>query len=353
MGSESDGSERSPRESLVAACRGGPITLFLGAGISYSRGVPLWDEVVARLVEWVTGQAGDREQLARAKALVAEHIDPGLAARLALRSHPLEHQLTLEWVRQRVEDRDVRRALARRLDDPRTAAGSAEEAFVAALRRALYENVSRDAGDDALAVAADIIRSEHRRPGGCRLARVVTFNADDLLEREVGSDRVVTPIVRASEHPPAGAPPPIPVYHLHGYLPRDTDDPSAAPDYLVFTDAQFWSTTSNPLSFANRVVANALHDSRCVFAGISMRDVNLMRWLAVRYEELVADIERAGRRVDERAAVTRHFWIHVDQDDPTGVLADILARRGVRSVRLDDWSAPRFRALLHECFGED
>ncbi len=324
------------------------MTLFLGAGISHSRGVPLWDEVVRRMSEWVVGDDEDVALLARVRASVARDLGADVAERVVLRRHPLEPQLALEWIEAELTKPPVRREVAARL-------GMASVDFVTLLRRALYERVSRSGpASDALAAVGDAVRAEWERGPARHVARVITLNADDLLEREVCGDGVprLWPIARPSRHPrweDRERPPPIPVYHVHGYLPEDARDPRGSGHTLVFTDDQFWSTTASPLSFANRVVANALHDTQCVFAGLSMRDVNLMRWLAVRFEEVRADARAHGEAVADEA-LHRHFWIHVASDDPTGILSDILAKRGVRSVDLPSWRSSAFGDLLRDCF---
>ncbi|HEY8430982.1 MAG TPA: SIR2 family protein [Sandaracinaceae bacterium] len=339
---------RAPREALIEACRREPVTLFLGAGISHSRGVPLWNDVVRRMAEWVVGGDGERDLLERVRAVVRRELSEEVAARVALRRHPLEPQLALEWMKAQLADDGVRARVSARI-------GGGDASFVALLRRALYEGVREPEGDaDALSAVAAAVRAEWERWPLRRLARVITLNADDLLEREVGKDgteRVVT-IARPSQYPPPGdgrTPPPIPVYHVHGYLPEDARDFEGWGRTLVFTDDEFWSTTAHPLSFANRVVSNALHDSQCVFAGLSMHDVNLMRWLAVRFEEIERDA-RAHADPGALQRLRRHFWIHTASDDPTGIVSEVLERRGVRSVELPSWRDRAFADLLGACF---
>lgn len=337
------------RDALVSACRREAVTFFLGAGIAHSRGVPLWDDVVRRMAAWVHGEGGesaDEELLARARRAVAQELGDEAAERVVLRSHPLEPQLALEWIAAELGKEDVRARVAARLAVP-------EVTFVSLLRRALYRNVPREPrSDDALGAVAAAVRAEYDRWPERRLTRIVTLNADDLLEREVCADGVerVYPIGRPSKHPRwdhRDQPPPIPLYHVHGYLPEDEADPEGSSHTLVFTDDQFWSTTANPLSFANRVVANALHDTQCLFAGLSMRDVNMMRWLALRFEEVVADARAHG---EPERVLRRHFWIHTADDDRSGILREILARRGVSSVELGSWEDHDFGGLLRACF---
>jgi hypothetical protein len=246
-----------------------------------------------------------------------------------------------------------------------------DAAFVRELRAALYPapGRSRDPAD-TLGVLARILvadQAAERR----RVLRVITFNADDHLETEgnrghnARRDPVLWPIARESGHPRmsrgANGKPPIPVYHLHGFLPRDGAVRTwrDAPDTLVFSDDEYWATVASPLTFANRVMAQALHDSSCIFIGLSMNDVNLIRWLGTRYNAICEDVH-AQRAVsgetdaDEargraRAALLRHFWIRKDDADPHGLVTDLLLERGVRSVPLENWGAP-FAALLSTCF---
>lgn len=342
----------SSRDSLVATCRCEAVTLFVGAGIAHSRGVPLWEDVVRRMSEWVSGaESDDTEVLARVRRVVSRELGAAVARRVVLRAHPLEPQLALEQIQSELDNPAVRACVERRL-------GIDDASFVTLLRRALYEHVPRSPRTgDALAAVAAAVRAEYERWPDRRLARMVTLNADDLLEREVCSDGVerVVAIARPSRHPRwerRDRPPPIPIYHVHGYLPEDERDPEGSSHTLVFTDDQFWSTTASPLSFANRVVANALHDTQCIFAGLSMRDVNLMRWLAVRFEEVVADQRAHGEREPERA-LRRHYWIHTAHDDPTGTLRGVLARRGVCSVEIESWGDEDFGALLRACFASE
>src|SRR5204863_4742116 len=96
---------------------------------------------------------------------------------------------------------------------------------------------------------------------------------------------------------------PIPVYHIHGFLPSNIASNYGGPPgrtfstlydhMLVFTDAQYWSTSATALAFANRVMLSALSESQCLFIGLSMTDINLLRWLALRTLERDRDLAEA------------------------------------------------------------
>ncbi len=318
---------RASVEEFNERVRPGRVTLLLGAGIS----------IPAKIADW---------------ASLAKRIDPSIdVADARLRAEvPLLFQMAFE------------RLAAR---DPR---------FQDTLRAALYRDAIApdrawlDANaDSSLAVFARLLVAERRRPRS-RVERVVTFNADDLLESAVDalrdeSERVLWPIVRGSDRPFRDEPA-IPVYHAHGFLPRDPSSRKDAPESLVFTDLQYWSTVAEPSSFANRVLANALHDGPCVFVGLSMTDVNLARWLALRTLE-VQDakarqfVDASPRELASKTqdALVQHFWVRpaVDPSDPNAsrapeLISEWLYARGVKTVEITSWRDRSLRALIEGAF---
>jgi hypothetical protein len=226
----------------------------------------------------------------------------------------------------------------------------------------MYANVKPAPGvTDTLGTIARILRSEFERPKR-RVLRVISLNADDLLEHEIhgsGSWKrapALWPISRESQHPRRGTPSPIPVYHVHGFLPRARGRYADAPDTLVFTDLQYWNAVAHPHSFSNRIVSHALHDSHCVFIGLSMTDVNLIRWLGIRAVAVQKDREAeltgssAAVRRGVRSALRRHFWVRTAEADPGGIASELLECRGVSSVVIDDWNGPAFDRLMSRAF---
>ena len=346
----------SHAKALHSAVEERAVTLVLGAGVSKPRGVPDWRELTRLLWGNLLGAnqvpawlRDGREALGRVRAWAEKSESPELASRLCFDTpHPLADQMAMELMRARCDD------------EPR---------FVEQLRAALYGKPTRphDPGD-TLGVLSRVLSAE-QQSAQRRVLRVITFNADDHLETEVNRghnprrDPVLWPIARESGHPRrargAHGKSPIPVYHVHGFLPRDGASRhwSDAPDTLVFTDAEYWATAASPLTFANRVMAQALHDSSCIFVGVSMYDVNLIRWLGVRYNAIRDDIGAQGAyalasaaRARTRDALLRHFWIRRDESDPHGLISDLLLTRGVRAVPLEGWGEP-FQRLLFGAFG--
>lgn len=342
------------------------VTLVLGAGVSCSRGVPAWPALARTLWERVFSPRERRFTFPEGG------------------KHPFELQIAFEILAHELEHAPARRkraleeALASR-DSARATPlfahgqrGSSGDLFLRHLHEALYEHVRAPAPGqgDTLGAIARHVRAQIERRDRCSIARLLTFNADDLLEseinREPGAPPLVWPLARETHHPRRDLERCVSVYHLHGYLPRPgrTREESktglwrGAPDGLVFTDLQYWRSLASPMSFGNRVMAHALHDSHCVFVGLSMTDVNVMRWLGLRAVEFERDKQSqhgerasAARRASESLA--KHYWIRRTSDDPSGTLGTLLERRGVRSIVIEDWTSGELDALLGEGVATD
>ncbi len=277
-------------------------------------------------------------------------------------AHPAPHPLALQIAFEALEDELERKERRARKAAPATG----RSAFAKLLADAMYADVKGPKGSTLSALVETLARDQARPER--HVTRVITFNADDLLERAANakgrskSAPVLWPISRESAHIRRergfGGRPPIPVYHVHGFLPGEPRSYPDAPDCLVFTDEQYWATVASPSSFPNRVLLEALHDSHCVFVGLSMTDVNLARWLGVRRHLFVADKERQWngedpekRRRSLDRALRRHTFVRTASAPGTARAADEafvsrwLAARGVETQEMRGWGAP-FRELL-------
>lgn len=332
--------EETPRSRLAAAVDGGGITLVLGAGVSLEMGVPNWRGLV--LTVWKAIKATDEERAA--------------VAILANQAQSLP--MLFELAEQRL----------------------GFETFTETLRAAIYgeataERARTDEGT-TLGTIAHVISEDHRLGSARRIARVVTFNADELLReslRRRRGDRGQywrTEDHAVYEKPTGRGSQPVPIYHVHGFLPRGGAFVGLSEHRLVFTDSQYWDSGTSQASLANRTMNAALADSHCLFVGLSMTDPNLLRWLGLRYNEIAHDADKqAGRvqrvremsvlkgafkeetlaaRIESRLA--GHFWIRTPADDPTGLLSAFLLRRGVEAVMIPSWNDGSFDRLLRECF---
>jgi hypothetical protein len=383
--------------------RGQQVTLVLGAGVSRSRGLPLWSDLLREAWKTVNGKdpyAEDTRLLERCKtACRASAVPTDFIERLDLHRHPLELQLAFERIFDELRwsnIEELQKRLRLRPKLVRATAGlsaerRAEHLFSDLLRRILYRGQPRGKPRwngrraDTLSLVAAAIRCDAERPGtGRKIARVITFNVDDLLERVVNSGTSVWkprvfPVRWSSDtnNPPRNGA--IAIYHLHGFVPLN---PESYPFYsrdegimevplplesLVFTDEQYWRAVGNPGDFASRVFAHALGGT-CVFIGVSMTDINLLRWLALHSIEVKRDLQYMTASWKDSfdivyaqfTELSGHYWITVGSSDPTrGATSDFGAEmlrrvlsddRGVRCVDIPSWESEEFHAWWKSCF---
>jgi hypothetical protein len=370
------------------------VTLVLGAGVSTGV-VPDWN--------------GLTEALQQAAGGSFPPLDPSGA-------FPNENQLRLELVWRALVER--KRKEAAKQASTKESIGermlaverAAEVEWVALLRSELYATrdisgagaayaslrMGESNGDHVscpattLTALADLLLGDE----AAQVERVITFNADDWLEfelcRRLGAKEfherfrvVVQPTFGPdaarydSANDDAGsAREQISLVHPHGFLchPGEKQHPTYsspaskharqpsydAPNMLVFRDLDYWRTAANPTSFANHTLLHAMTTSRCVFVGLSFRDLNLLRWAGA----LAAEHEDAWRRrwdvhfvsgdesVAEGAAWARrrmgHTWITSGMPSH---LEEYLNHRGI-ALREVSWSEPStVTAALRSTFG--
>jgi hypothetical protein len=105
---------------------------------------------------------------------------------------------------------------------------------------------------------------------------VVTFNFDDLLEemlnrRDIRYHSIYLPNDPASREE-------LPIYHVHGFLPRDRSGYQRLDDSLLALSEEGYHTVyRDPFHWSNIVQLNALRETRCLFIGLSITDPNLRR----------------------------------------------------------------------------
>ena len=323
---------------LSSALYRGSITLVLGAGISMPRGIPNWESLAKQLWEKCFGKRNSPWKCKN-----------GSTPRQISQFLPMVFELVYNEL--------------------------GEDRFLNVLRKELYYNVKYPGDDpkfkksyESLAVLARLILQEYNRKFR-RIDTIITFNADDFIEQAIYAvaglkksspfTEIVRVIARAT-HSQSNLKRGIPLYHIHGFLPSNHVIKYSKFDHmLVFTDAQYWSTSASALTFANRIMSSALSEGRCIFIGLSMTDINLLRWMALRNIELNRDIQEIER--NQKSGINpeflhrifqRHFWIRPASDDPNGFLTKFFNIRGINSVEIKDWTGNSFQKLIEKCFSQ-
>jgi len=147
-------------------------------------------------------------------------------------------------------------------------------------------------GNDFLPQLRDVLYSENpttcdiidaivelARPqrNGKPLDSIITFNFDGMIEENLKKHSIRHKAI--STEGTRNAPNELPVYHVHGYLPREGRIKKDAE--IVFSEDAYHSQFIEPFSWSNLIQLNKLSQNTCLFVGLSLRDPNLRRLLDV------------------------------------------------------------------------
>ena len=239
---------------LSNAYHQGDLSLYLGAGVSVANGLPNWEKLVISMYIDVINEQGLgswRPFVNYLYAIAEWHLD---------RQHePLE--VTARKLRMYYET---------------------PEQFLDHLRRILYAGFSYDysarfstpdrdnlrTANSTLDAVAQLCESN---PGVLRA--VITYNYDCLLEIALGK----LPYQSFWKSEPL-KPNRMPIYHVHGYVPLDSDYGSN-PEEIVFTEEQYHRTAQDPYFWSNLVQIQHLSNSVGLMVGLSLTDRNMRRLL--------------------------------------------------------------------------
>lgn len=268
-------------KQLAQTFRADGVTLVLGAGVSSSAGLPSWDPLLSSLSVGLLA-----EELRAVDVTPAELLALARAGQRLRGSSPL------------LDARFLRRGLT---DGVLGSSASFNEAVAGAL----YADVPEDASSPLIDQLARISMPTR---SGVHVRSIVTYNFDDLLERALDRAHVKhASIYGPQDHPSADQ---LPVYHVHGFLPRDVQRyPDVERSLLAFSEEGYHELFRNPYHWTNIVQLNAFRESTCLLIGLSLSDPNLRRLL-----EIATEGEDKPRHV---ALMRRHTFedLKLDQDD--------------------------------------
>lgn len=247
------------RDSIISELKGiyekGQFSLFLGAGVSSSAGMPDWNTLLNSLfVTYLTQEFNN--DLAIDDATIKE-----LVSRLSSINEPSALMAA----------RYIRKGLSKN--------GSDQKEFIEAITKNLYQLRNKNYDIDSKLIKSISAMCSPRRTGA-KVKSVLTYNFDDLLERQLEAKDIrhrciYTDIERY--HPDE-----LPIYHVHGFLPEkrqkyDRLDKST----LVFSEEGYHQIYSDSYHWSNLVQLNSFRENNCLMVGLSMTDPNLRRLLDI------------------------------------------------------------------------
>lgn len=240
---------------LASSYNSGQFSLFLGAGVSASAGMPDWETLINSLFVGFVNEKVEWPQKPQPKHLEA------LVARL----NKLNDPSTL------MSARYIRKGLAGDVGD--------YEKFRQSVTASLYSKKSRKLQFSSRLIDEICALCMPQRIGA-KVRSIVNYNFDDLVERQLNKKgtrhkSIYNEVGFFDQNE-------LPVFHVHGFLPEDgTSHPGLERSTLVFSEEGYHQIYTDSYHWSNLVQLNALRESRCLMIGLSISDPNLRRLLDI------------------------------------------------------------------------
>lgn len=236
--------------------RSGRFSLVLGAGVSSSAGLPDWDTLLNSL-------------------FVSMLTDEDLSDK----SHDNEHVASIVK-RLRQIDGPSALMLARYIRKGLSAGSEKEQKeFIQAVTTRLYSlrNKQYSLSSPLIKEIASLCTPTRT---GAKVRSVITYNFDDLMERELEARNLS--IRSIFEEVELAAPEELPIYHVHGFLPENrTNYSNLDRSTLVFSEEGYHQIYSEAYHWSNLVQLASLKETTCLMVGLSLTDPNLRRLLEI------------------------------------------------------------------------
>lgn len=223
-------------QSLVKARKDfqtGRNTLFLGAGVSISASLPSWDALIKRISRKLNK---DNKEALDYETIAKDSYHSSL--------------VIARFLKQRI-----------------TKASPNE-----------YCNIVRDCLYSKRPTKSTLINSIRDSIQTGKVNQIITYNFDDLIERELEKKNIPFSSVISQNRPEKSS---LPILHVHGFLPEgDTSFDNG----IVFSEDEYHSMYRDAYHWTNIEQLHALTYTTCYFIGLSMSDPNLRRLLDISYE---------------------------------------------------------------------
>jgi len=233
----------------------GQFSLFLGAGVSSSAGMPNWNTLLNSLfVEYLTNEFDNEKS-----------ISDSDIKQIVSRLNEIDEPSAL------MAARYLRKGLSKDKSE--------DEEFLKVITENLYKLKDKDKPLDSKLIKTICNLCMPKRTGA-KVRSVITYNFDDLIERQLSKIEVdYHSIYTDNESYELDE---LPIYHVHGFLPEDRQlyqdlDNST----LVFSEEGYHKIYSDSFHWSNLVQLNSLRENSCLMIGLSLTDPNLRRLLEI------------------------------------------------------------------------
>lgn len=274
--------------NYIKAFRNNISTLFIGAGVSQSAGLPGWQG----LLKGIAGSITETEPFEEKKMKKLMNVCDSSTI---------------------VEARFLKTLLRPNSIDEEELNSN----FVKCVKKAMYR--SEVVQSKLLSTIVNLVIANRNSVQG-----IITYNFDNLLEQEFEKREKVkmkdfsAPIFYKNTVIPKGT---LPIIHVHGIIPEKGNYGSE----IILSEDAYHGLYNNPYSWTNVVQLYALQNTTCFFIGLSMTDPSLRRLL------------EASKRTDKSMhyaflKMDKENWDAFGTDTSKEVIDEMFLKLGVKVV---------------------
>lgn len=233
----------------------GQFSLFLGAEVSSSAGMPDWNTLVNSLFVSYLNKEFDKDN----------NISEPDIKEIIFRLNEIDEPSAL------IAARYLRKGFSKEISE--------SQEFTKTVTENLYNlrDTSKDINSQLIISISNLCMP---RRSGAKIRSVITYNFDDLLERQLRINSIQHHSIYTdndfydSEE--------LPVYHVHGFLPENKKEyEKLEKSTLVFSEEGYHQIYTDAYHWSNLVQLNNLRENSCIMVGLSMADPNLRRLLDI------------------------------------------------------------------------
>lgn len=233
----------------------GQFSVFLGAGVSSSAGMPDWNTLLNSLfVTYLTNEFDGESKIT---------------------------DLDINQIVKRLNKIDEPSALmaARYLRKGLDSRNNKSQEFTKAISKNLYKFRDNNEKLDSDLIKAIVELCMPQRTGA-KVKSIITYNFDDLIERQLEIQKIQHHCIYTNND--FTDPDELPVFHVHGFLPENQEKYEGLENStLVFSEEGYHLLYSDSYHWSNLVQLSNLRDNHCLMVGLSMTDPNLRRLLDI------------------------------------------------------------------------
>lgn len=230
-------------------------SMFLGAGVSSSAGMPDWNTLLNSLfVSYLTQELNQQTNISD------EDI-----------KQIVERLNTIDEPSALMAARYLRKGLSKQTSEIKE--------FTKAITENLYKlrDTTKKLDSDLITAISNLCMP---RRTGARVKTVITYNFDDLLERQLAEKSIQHHSIYTENE--AFDPDELPIYHVHGFLPQNSVKyEGLEKSTLVFSEEGYHQIYTDAYHWSNLVQLANLRENNCLMIGLSMTDPNLRRLLDI------------------------------------------------------------------------